>query len=71
MSDSRAGVLLPDMSLILLRLLDISNLFCEMTSRCSFVVGKQEVVKEVTCSFRCLNYFLNKYLKLDYFLNEK
>jgi hypothetical protein len=35
MSDSRAGILISDISLILLRLLEMSNLFCDVSSRCS------------------------------------
>ena len=45
-------ILLLLISFILLRLLDISRLFCDISIRCSFVVVKYDVDKVVTCSLR-------------------
>jgi hypothetical protein len=59
MSCSIAVILLLLISFILLKLLDISNLFCDISIRCSFVVVKKEVDKVVTCSFK-LSTSLNK-----------
>ena len=53
-SCSIVTILLLDKSLILVRLLDISNLFCDISVLCSSVVCKYVVFKVVTVYFKSL-----------------